>query len=107
LNPENDSTNATGHFVYIDYSYRLAPSTKSVSEILTFTYITSCTLLKKRYLITEPGSAGNSRPFALPLSWERGPGNTCQNRKVSSPAPLGKGEKNIRREEHCGKSSST
>ena len=40
------------------------------------------------YRTTDPGELGNRSPFALFLSLDRGPGKTCQNRRVSSPAPL-------------------
>ena len=37
----------------------------------------------------EVGVDGNNKLLPIPLSWEDlGPGNTCQNRNVSSPAPL-------------------
>ena len=40
--------------------------------------------------ITDPGLEGNSSPEPAdpPSPRDRGPGKTCQNRNVSSPAPL-------------------
>lgn len=36
----------------------------------------------------DPGWLGNRMPEALVLSSLRGPGKTCQKRRVSSPAPV-------------------
>lgn len=40
------------------------------------------------YRMTDPRVLGNKRPPALFFESDRGPGKTCQNRSVSSPAPV-------------------
>jgi hypothetical protein len=67
--------------------------------------VTFCTILRlllqwhlphiSSYRTTDPGEFGNKSPFALLLSLDRGPGKTCQKRRVSSPAPLSITKQNI------------